>query len=648
MPSEPSLSREMLTGQRLCQSKSHQDSVLSALNQQRKDGLLCDVTLVAGEQKFHAHKAVLAACSDYFRPKSEEPSVTTSVPSALPPRSGAFMLEAHSSANTLNVPPLNLIRKRTLTRSRANTDHSSATITPQAMFSLCMVESEADEVTLQGVTSVGLKHALDFAYTGQELSSVNYLELYRVADLFHLPALEEAVVGFLVEHLSELSQSRQDEALQLPYSLLREVLKSDRLTSLSEEEIWKFVVLWLEHDCRYQYTEDLLQHVRYGLMDVPTLHHLARSHPLVQSSPTAAALVEEALDYHHATFSQPLHQSARTRPRFQSLTLYIAGGRKREVSRVRELRYFNPAAQEHVRVAGGSNWSELAPMPTGRSHHCVAVMGNFLFVVGGEVEHATGRTCAVRTACRYDPRGNRWAEIAPMKACREHFVLGALGQFLYAVGGRNELRQVLPSVERYCPKRNKWMFVQPFDRSLSCHAGCVAENLLWVSGGVTNTAQYQNRLMVYDPEQWLARSPMLQRRVYHVMAAVRRQLYVLGGNDLDYNNDRILVRHIDSYNMDLDQWTRCSFSLLTGQNESGVAVHDDRIYVVGGYSIWTNEPLACIQVLDLSTEGKEEVFYGPTLPFASNGIATCFLPAPYFTCPNLQTLQVPHHRIELK
>jgi len=57
------------------------------------------------------------------------------------------------------------------------------------------------------------------------------------------------------------------------------------------------------------------------------------------------------------------------------------------------------------------------------------------------------------------------------------------------------------------------------------------------------------------------------------MAAVRRQLYVLGGNDLDYNNDRILVRHIDSYNMDLDQWTRCSFSLLTGgqseENRSG-------------------------------------------------------------------------------
>uniref|UniRef100_A0A803XTV0 Kelch like family member 32 n=1 Tax=Meleagris gallopavo TaxID=9103 RepID=A0A803XTV0_MELGA len=145
--------------------------------------------------------------------------------------------------------------------------------------------------------------------------------------------------------------------------------------------------------------------------------------------------------------------------------------------------------------------------------------------------------------------------------------------------------------------------------------------------------------------KWLSRSPMLQRRVYHSMAAVQRKLYVLGGNDLDYNNDRILVRHIDSYSIDADQWTRCSFNMLTGQNESGVAVHNGRIYLVGGYSIWTNEPLACIQVLDVSKEGKEEVFYGPTLPFASNGIAACFLPAPYFTCPNLQTLQVPHHRM---
>lgn len=66
-PLSPLSIQEMLTGQRLCQSSSHNDAVLAALNQQRSDGILCDVTLIAEEQKFHAHKAVLAACSDYFR-----------------------------------------------------------------------------------------------------------------------------------------------------------------------------------------------------------------------------------------------------------------------------------------------------------------------------------------------------------------------------------------------------------------------------------------------------------------------------------------------------------------------------------------------------------------------------------------------------
>lgn len=50
----------------------------------------------------------------------------------------------------------------------------------------------------------------------------------------------------------------------------------------------------------------------------------------------------------------------------------------------------------------------------------------------------------------------------------------------------------------------------------------------------------------------------------------------------------------------LAQWSIVSALSSSGQNESGIAVHDDRIYVVGGYSIWTNEPLACIQVRDVA------------------------------------------------
>nr|4U2N_A Chain A, Zinc finger and BTB domain-containing protein 17,Nucleus accumbens-associated protein 1 [Homo sapiens]4U2N_B Chain B, Zinc finger and BTB domain-containing protein 17,Nucleus accumbens-associated protein 1 [Homo sapiens] len=45
----------------------HSQHVLEQLNQQRQLGLLCDCTFVVDGVHFKAHKAVLAACSEYFK-----------------------------------------------------------------------------------------------------------------------------------------------------------------------------------------------------------------------------------------------------------------------------------------------------------------------------------------------------------------------------------------------------------------------------------------------------------------------------------------------------------------------------------------------------------------------------------------------------
>ncbi|XP_023135935.1 zinc finger and BTB domain-containing protein 21 [Amphiprion ocellaris] len=46
---------------------SHALSVLGVLNEQRLRGQMCDVVLVVGDQRYHAHKSVLAASSEYFQ-----------------------------------------------------------------------------------------------------------------------------------------------------------------------------------------------------------------------------------------------------------------------------------------------------------------------------------------------------------------------------------------------------------------------------------------------------------------------------------------------------------------------------------------------------------------------------------------------------
>lgn len=57
---------------------SHPHTVLSKLNEQRSQGLFCDITIVVEDVKFRAHKNILAACSGYFRSALTTPETWSS------------------------------------------------------------------------------------------------------------------------------------------------------------------------------------------------------------------------------------------------------------------------------------------------------------------------------------------------------------------------------------------------------------------------------------------------------------------------------------------------------------------------------------------------------------------------------------------
>ncbi|NXF35131.1 KLH26 protein, partial [Nyctibius bracteatus] len=91
-----------------------------------------------------------------------------------------------------------------------------------------------------------------------------------------------------------------------------------------------------------------------------------------------------------------------------------------------------------------------SPRTTIRSdvlHSCVAVLDNFVYIVGGQhLQYRSGEG-AVDICYRYDPHLNQWLRIQAMQESRIQFQLNVLHGMVYATGGRNRSGS-LASVER--------------------------------------------------------------------------------------------------------------------------------------------------------------------------------------------------------
>uniref|UniRef100_A0A8V5FM42 Uncharacterized protein n=1 Tax=Melopsittacus undulatus TaxID=13146 RepID=A0A8V5FM42_MELUD len=89
-------------------------------------------------------------------------------------------------------------------------------------------------------------------------------------------------------------------------------------------------------------------------------------------------------------------------------------------------------------------------------NHSVCVVGNFLYVLGGEIENgAPGDTkteknlSVTNKVYRYDPRFNTWTQITGMLEKRCQFSCCVLGKDIFAIGGKGGDGSLHSSVEVY-------------------------------------------------------------------------------------------------------------------------------------------------------------------------------------------------------
>nr|CAH7725527.1 unnamed protein product [Callosobruchus chinensis]CAH7747782.1 unnamed protein product [Callosobruchus chinensis] len=539
--------------QTICfEGSSHQSSLLGGLNSLREKGELLDITLVVEGRVFRAHKAVLAACSDYFR----------------------------------------------------------------AMFTDSMLEARQNEICLNGITATGFQQILEYAYTSRikmNLANVqdvldtashvqmvdiiqactgylqsqididNCVDIATIAERYSLSFLLLRVYRFMSRHLLEFSNST--EFYRLTAQQLEKLLAYDFPVDCSEADVLSIVLRWIFHvesnelDVRLDYAFRMMRYVHFKEISRKKLDSILNK-------------LEEDRRCDWELYKIILQQSTRDCGKY-GLNSDLLNSRGMELALLKIGGFGVCGITNEITYCFslGNKWKHLTSIPhVEQCNFGTAVLNNELYVVGGCFNQALQENIHP-FGFKYSPGYNEWYTIAPMTTERCRFTLTVLDGALFAIGGVSEEDECIftSECEYYEPRDDHWYSMESLPVDLSQHAAAAIDGRfskrgrLFISGGISPEG-VQNQVYSYDlaTSKWSRRAPMLTPRADHVMVTIGDKLYVCGGWTEDEEFRRNLVETIDVYDVEQDCWQEVT-KVPNPRYHAGITAVDRTIYFVGGF-----------------------------------------------------------------
>ncbi|XP_053562353.1 kelch-like protein 34 [Bombina bombina] len=524
--------------------KSHRGMVFTQYQLLRAQRHLCDVSLVVDGHEFPAHKSLLACSSDYFR----------------------------------------------------------------AMFREYTKESKASVIYLKVISAPGLQIILDFIYTSwlslsintleDTLEAVSYLQVLDAiplcnqflinncdlenccffaniaAKFYLLDALAKAEM-FIINNLWILLQDdiEQTELLELNLKSLSNIIKSDDVPRLNEQCMLHLMLKWLQYDRnRLVHTKVLFENIRFGLLSLDSLRKLYTQTEVPLTASIKNMLIK-AINYHSYPLKQPLLQEKSTTLRNQKGWILLIGGTANGTF-VENVLGFDVYTHR---------WKSVTNLKQKVQSHCTCVIGNFLYVLGGETpeksNHDTNNLSLSVTnrVYRYDPRFDQWMQVSEMLETRAQFCCCVVDNFIYAIGGRNSQQSISSSVEVYDVSRDTWVKSRELPFKMYGQAGSVHNNIIYISGGKTAN-QVNSSKDVYSfshlNAQWKKQAPMTIARFGHQMATVKDSIFTFLGIYEPFSD-------IEEYDPLHNQWTRLR-PLVFDRFCYGLVVVEQTVLLIGG------------------------------------------------------------------
>ena len=472
--------------------------ILNKLRKQEQDPSFCDVTIEADDKLFPAHRAILAAHSQFFR---------------------------NSLARGW----------KEATEQRLKLDCVSSK-TMEAILEYFYTNS----VTIHASTAVELLKACDFLlidslkkacerFLSDTLSANNCFSLRRLADNFNAEELFERANDFIYRFFVAVTSTAGGEFLSLSYPEMMTVVSDDEIVVEKEEDVYLAVLRWVKHDPeqRKKKLTRMLKLIRSSLLSRSFVQEQIRREPLVRdnaecvsilerfmeprpcSKQTECVVIARRLDSGYKFFCHcvesgktlclpdppdPLVERMHSRlvtdlhfPRAVGVdgSLYILFGN--------QLAVCSRSANPDNSLTASLSWTVCPPFRSKMSH-ATREGPNTLVALQKKVYAFSN---SERMRC-FDMNHNRWTEIAEMNFPRSSCSLVATDSHIYAIGGdRNGRPQ--SEVEKYNPSTDTWSMGTPCPSPRS-HAGAIYfHEKVYVIGGVGPNRRKITNGCVYDP-----------------------------------------------------------------------------------------------------------------------------------------------------
>ena len=196
------------------------------------------------------------------------------------------------------------------------------------------------------------------------------------------------------------------------------------------------------------------------------------------------------------------------------------------------------------------SWKALAPMPSKRGAAAAAVVNGRIYVIGGAAVHQGSTETsihparphrAVGTVEEYDPATNTWRSRRDMPTARNHHVVAAVGDKIYAIGGRLgagfiSVASNTDVVEEYDPATDSWGAVKArMPSARSAVAWGVHGGRIYVAGGEFQDGRMfaaYRAVEAYEPatNRWTVMAPMPIPRHGLAGGVVGNRLHLVSGD----------------------------------------------------------------------------------------------------------------------